>query len=251
MFTDACLDDRVESRRPWTIAVSFLAQGLAIAAVILASLLTAGDLPARQWVAHLLAPPAMPPAAAPPEPVRARSVQPVTERFPEGALVSPVKIPDEVALVADSPAESTSSIDRSPGVGVVGSRGQGGIDNFIAGLTATREIPPPAPKAETKPSGPREPVRVGGDVQQARLIRRVAPRYPPLALKMRVSGVVELKAVIGEDGAIRELRVIAGHPLLVESAIKAVQQWRYRPTVLNGVAVPVLTQVNVHFRLGQ
>jgi protein TonB len=60
---------------------------------------------------------------------------------------------------------------------------------------------------------------------------------------------VRLDAIIAEDGTIRQLRVLSGHPLLIPSARNAVSQWRYRPTLLGGVAVPVLTRIDVKFVL--
>ena len=116
MFHDAFLEDRAESRRPWTIGVSFLAQSLAITLAILFSLLTAGDLPAGGWVAHLLVPPPPPPAAPPPEPARATPPQEPVARFDEGALRAPVEIPDQVAAIVDPPTETAFSGPRVSGV---------------------------------------------------------------------------------------------------------------------------------------
>jgi protein TonB len=94
-------------------------------------------------------------------------------------------------------------------------------------------------------------VRVSSDLQSALLIHQVKPVYPALARQARISGVVRLEAVIAEDGTIRELRVLSGHPLLAPNARDAVRQWRYRPTLLGGVPVPVFTHIDVHFKLGR
>jgi protein TonB len=88
-------------------------------------------------------------------------------------------------------------------------------------------------------------------VQAARLLNRVMPVYPPLARANRITGVVMLTAIISADGLIRELRVASGHPLLVPAAVQAVRQWTYRPTLLNGVPVEVITTIEVNFKLGQ
>jgi periplasmic protein TonB len=249
MFNDAFLDDRAESRRPWTIAVSFLAQSLAVALAILASLFTATDLPARQWVAHLLAPPPVPPAALPAEPAPVTALREPLQRFEESGLVTPAAIPDEVAVIVDRP-ETSFSGPRVSGVAPVPGTVPGGTNNVLAHLIAIQEAPPPAPAPQPEPRQRHEPVLVSSDLQAARLIRRVEPVYPALARQARVSGVVRLEAIIGEDGAIRQLRVLSGHPLLIPSARDAVKQWRYRPTLLGGVAVPVLTRIDVHFKLG-
>lgn len=245
MFNDVFLEDRAESRRPWTIAVSFLAQCLAVALAILASLLTATDLPARQWMAHLLAPP--PPAALPAKARTAPAPEPAP-RFEESALVTPAAIPDEIAVIVDPPVEAPFSGQRVSGVVPVPGTVPGGINGLLAQLTAIQEAPPP-PAPKPAPRQRQEPVLVSSDLQAARLLHRIEPVYPALARQARVSGVVQLEAIIGEDGAIRQLRVLSGHPLLVPSARDAVSQWRYRPTLLGGVAVPVLTRIDVNFRL--
>ena len=79
-------------------------------------------------------------------------------------------------------------------------------------------------------------------MQQAKLIRQPKPVYPPLAKQARISGVVHLTAVIAKDGTIQDLKVISGHPLLVQAAMEAVKQWVYQPTLLNGEPVEVVTR---------
>jgi len=82
------------------------------------------------------------------------------------------------------------------------------------------------------------------------LIHKVLPTYPPLARSVRIQGQVVLQAVISKQGAIENLRMVAGHPMLVPAAIEAVRQWRYRPYVLNNEPVEVETQITVNFSLG-
>jgi TonB family protein len=110
--------------------------------------------------------------------------------------------------------------------------------------------PPPPPPSAPKPVTPQR-IRVGGNVQQAKLIRQPKPIYPPLAKQARISGVVRLNAIIGKDGTIQNLTVASGHPLLVPAAMEAVKQWVYQPTLLNGEAVEVVTQIDVNFTLSQ
>ena len=166
-------------------------------------------------------------------------------------MVAPAVIPERVATLVDAPAESTS---MGPGIaGVVGVPGGGkdGLpDALLSQLIAVKPAPPPPPALKPREAAPKKPVPVGGAVQAAMILRRVDPVYPQIARQARVSGLVKLEAIIGEDGAIRELRVITGHPLLVRAAIDAVKQWRYRPTLLNKVPVAVITQIEVNFRLG-
>ena len=94
-------------------------------------------------------------------------------------------------------------------------------------------------------------IRVGGNVQAANLINQVRPVYPPLAKQARISGVVELSAIIGKDGRVQDLKVVRGHPLLVQAALDAVKNWVYRPTLLNGEPVEVSTTIDVNFTLSQ
>ena len=81
------------------------------------------------------------------------------------------------------------------------------------------------------------------------LIHRVEPIYPVLAIQTRREGHVELRAMIGTDGNIQSLQVVAGDPMFKSSAIQAVQQWHYKPTYLNGQAVEVDTYITVVYTL--
>jgi TonB family protein len=111
-------------------------------------------------------------------------------------------------------------------------------------LNAARQNPP----AQTPPNGDRR-IRVGNEVQESNLLQRVDPVYPPLALQARVQGIVRFSVTIGRDGHVRNIELIAGHPLLVPAALNAVKQWLYRPTLLNGDPVDVAAVVDVPFRL--
>ncbi|MGA2267481.1 MAG: M56 family metallopeptidase [Bryobacteraceae bacterium] len=103
----------------------------------------------------------------------------------------------------------------------------------------------PAPSADTKR------LTIGGNVQQTKLVSQVRPVYPPEAKQAHIQGVVKLRALIGKDGAVQNLEVISGHPLLVQAALDAVKQWVYQPTLLNGEPVEVVTQIDVNFTLSQ
>ena len=86
-------------------------------------------------------------------------------------------------------------------------------------------------------------------MMEGNLVYRVQPDYPALARQVRVQGRVVLRAMISREGAIENLQVLSGHPMLVQAAVDAVRQWRYRPYVLNGEPVEVETQVTVNFVL--
>ncbi|NLV31800.1 MAG: TonB family protein [Acidobacteria bacterium] len=117
-------------------------------------------------------------------------------------------------------------------------------------VVATAAVAAVAQTPGTEIEAPRgNPIRVGGNVQESRLIHRVIPEYPALARKTRVTGTVRLVVTINEEGWVWDIEVAEGHPLLVDSAVAAVRQWQYHPTLLNGVPVPVIAQVDVTYNL--
>jgi TonB family protein len=121
-------------------------------------------------------------------------------------------------------------------------------------VTTIDRMPPPAivpPAPQSAPSSTPQRIRVGGNVQQANLITKVTPAYPALAKDARIQGVVHFAVAIGKDGTVQNVEVLSGHPLLVPAAMEAVKQWIYRPTLLNGNPVEVITTVDVTFTLSQ
>jgi TonB family protein len=94
-----------------------------------------------------------------------------------------------------------------------------------------------------------QPVRVGGQIRPPTQITKVQPAYPEVALAARVQGIVILEATIGVDGRVVDATVLRSVPLLDDAAVNAVRQWVYTPTMLNGVAVPVIMTVTVTFNL--
>ena len=102
---------------------------------------------------------------------------------------------------------------------------------------------PPAPA----PAAPTRQINVAGSVQATKLISRVTPVYPPVARSSGVQGTVRMRVTIGTDGQVETLTTLSGPPPLVEPAANAVKQWRYRPTVLDGKPVEVVTEIDVTF----
>jgi TonB family protein len=94
-------------------------------------------------------------------------------------------------------------------------------------------------------------IRVGGNAEQANLVQKVQPIYPPDAKANRIQGLVRFSVVIGKDGRVQNLTLVSGDPVLAQAAKDAVQQWVYKPTLLNGDPVEVMTQVDVNFTLSQ
>jgi TonB family protein len=111
---------------------------------------------------------------------------------------------------------------------------------------------PVEPRAiDTHKTSEKSTVKVSEGVQQAQLVTRIEPRYPPLALQTRKEGSVLLRAIISREGRITAIEVVSGSPWFVKAALDAVREWRYRPTYLNGEPVEVETSITVNFRLGQ
>jgi TonB family protein len=101
----------------------------------------------------------------------------------------------------------------------------------------------------TSTSLPRADIKVSQGVSGGTLERRVDPIYPPEAHARRLEGRVLLQALVAEDGAVRDLKVLQGDPLLAHAAMEAVSQWRYRPYLLNGQPVPMKTEITLIFKL--
>ena len=91
---------------------------------------------------------------------------------------------------------------------------------------------------------------MGGDIRPPTKIKDVARKYPDIAKQARVKGIVILEAIIDPTGNVTNVRVLRSIPLLDQSAIDAVRQWKYEPTLLNGVPVPIVMTVTVNFTLG-
>jgi TonB family protein len=113
---------------------------------------------------------------------------------------------------------------------------------------------PQGDTASTATNLPNEPdatgaYRIGGTIQPPKKIKDMPPEYPAIAQQARVQGVVIVEVRIDERGMMSDTRILRSIPLLDQAAIDAVKQWQYEPTLLNGVAVPVLMTVTVNFTL--
>jgi len=142
-----------------------------------------------------------------------------------------------------------------------------GVPSVNAIPSAIRLLDPvgriPAPQVKESPaarqpetpvaSAPKTPVvnapKAGGDLQPGKLVKKVTPAYPAMAVTARVQGAVRFAAVIGKDGTVQNVRVLSGSQMLVPAATDAVKQWVYQPTLLNGQPVEVQTQIEVFFNL--
>jgi protein TonB len=162
----------------------------------------------------------------------------VVRQFISNQLMAPKVIPKTIDRIVESAPP--------PDTGVVGGVEGGATGGVIGGMMGG--VPPPPPPPPPKKLGPQ---RIGGNVMEANLVRKVQPIYPPLAKSARVQGTVEFTATISKEGNIQNLQLVRGHPLLVNAAKEAVLQWKYRPTRLNGSPVEVITDIIVNFTLSQ
>jgi len=253
MFEQTFVDGTVKTNKGWTVMLSFILQIIAVGVLVLIPLIYTDTLPKATLTSFLVAPPPPPPPPPPPQPVAEVKVVKVAPRqFDAGRLLAPKSIPKDIAMIKEEdlppPSASGGVVGGVPG-GVPGGAAGGVIGGIIGSVPMAAPPPPPPPvKAEVKQV---QRIRVGGNVQAANLIRKVTPQYPPLAKQARVQGTVKFQAIIGKDGTIQNLQLLTGHPLLVPAATDAVKQWLYKPTLLNGEPVEVVTQIDVNFTLSQ
>jgi len=233
-----------KTNKPWTVLVSMLFQVGFLVILILIPLIYTEALPKTMMATMLTAPPPPPPPPPPPAPAQIVHVKPQAHLMDAGKLMAPKVIPKEVKIIKEDAEPDMSSVGMTGGVpgGVAGGSMGGVLGGVIGGMGGA---PPPPKPHQTGP------IKVGGNVQAARILNRVQPQYPPLARQTRISGTVRLHAIISKDGSIQQLEVISGHPLLQQAALDAVRQWRYQPTLLNGEPVEVDTTIDVIFSLNQ
>jgi len=239
-----------KTNRTWTVLISFVIQCLLMGLLVILPMIYFDVLPAATLQSFLVAPPPPPPPPPPPAAAAPKVVRVIPRQFDAGRLMVPKSIPKDIAVIREEELPPPSS-----GVGVVGGvaggvagGGVGGILGGILGGVPSAAPPPPPPPPKTVTP---QRIRVGGNVQAANLINQVRPIYPPLAKQARISGTVELSAIIGKDGRVQDLKVVRGHPLLVQAALDAVKNWIYKPTLLNGEPVEVSTTIDVNFTLAQ
>jgi protein TonB len=228
---------------PLAFIISTIIQTIFVGVLILIPLLYTEAIDLQGFSSTWLAAPP-PPPPPPPPPAAAQPVRRVrqTSLMDAGKLRAPKEIPREIVILKEEPiAVETGVAGGVPG-GVPGGQIGGVLGGVIGGVTGG--VVPPPPKAETP-----QRIRVSSGVQEAKVLNKVQPVYPPLAKNARIQGTVVLEAIIAKDGTVQNLRVVEGHPMLVQSAVQAVQQWRYQPTILNNEPVEVETVIHVNFKL--
>jgi len=234
MFGDTLIESSSAPRKGkrWPMATAFTAELIVGGLLVIIPLLSTGVIPLSARVPKYTI------------------LKPVTVRTVEGAVKPPRACngcassgarSTEVVLVSNSqnrifagpPAETT---DRPE----LARPGSDGPDNLPKELMGNG----PA-STNVKPSGPK---RIISQLAEGQLVNRVEPAYPHIAAISGIQGQVKLHAIIGRDGRIQSLSAVSGHPLLVRAALEAVEQWRYRPYVLNGETVEVETLITINFK---
>ena len=175
-------------------------------------------------------------------PAPAEEAPPVVHQAPatsaRNEYANPFEAPRQISpdIWIPRPGGDTDIGDRT--VVDVSPMGAPGLDNPLRGQ-----------HVQTVVQAPQTVRRISGGVMEGMLVHRVLPVYPAMARATHTAGRVELQATISRTGTIDNLRVVSGPSLLIQAAIDAVTQWRYRPYLLNGEPVEVETTINVDFRL--
>jgi len=159
----------------------------------------------------------------------------------DNGLHAPTKIPKDIKMVKEDAPPPPA------GAGVAGMEGMaggapGGVFGGITGGTG--------PAIHVAPPKPTGPARISGGVIAGTRVAFVEPQYPPIAKIAHMSGTVVLHAIISKSGSVEKLAVASStNPMFNNYALQAVQQWRYRPYLLNGEATEVDTTITVNFAL--
>jgi protein TonB len=158
------------------------------------------------------------------------SAQPVKPIQPT-VLTEPVEIPDKIA--------DEDFFD------IAGNNGNENSD-IEGALESTGNTPGALPGNGSDNSAPIHNLRVE---QIPRLIKKVTPLYPEIALKARIMGKVIIEAETDIYGRVTTVKVISGPGLLTDAAVEAVKKWVYEPYIINGFPRPVRFTVNLEFTL--
>jgi len=228
----------------WLSAMGF--HIVIVASLIIVPFYTTGAIHLNEYhEIPVVAPP--PPLAPPPAPAGGAVTPHITHpkamlNYTLQKLTAPTAIPKNVSSGSHNVGEAAPDFGGVEG-GVPGGVIGGVVGGVLGGTGTSAPTPPPAPRPVQKI------VRVGSGVKPPRQTYSADPVYPPLARETHISGAVVVDAVIDEHGNVVQARVVSGHPFLMEAALKAVLQWKYEPTTLNGQPVSVELQVQVHFKL--
>jgi protein TonB len=237
MFEDSTFEStgRIKTRsRRWMFA-ALVFNGAILVTLVLIPLIYPDALPSHMMLSLLVAPAAPQPETAP-QPVRVRAASPHNfSELENGRITAPPSIPTKIRMFNGPEQPFASNIGMDLGPAVPGADGE----NPFGARRPVTVVHPPAPSA----------VRLPSALAEGFVIYKNIPQYPIIPKTMGIQGTVVLQATISKGGAIENLRVVSGPPLLQQAAIDAVKTWRYRPYLLNQQPVEVETTVNVIFKL--
>jgi len=245
MFEDSLLNGShtIATRRTTSTIVSLGIQTALLAAIVALPLFTSEGLPIHTLLRPLV------PVVAPPSGSEEPMQHPTTPTSNRATTIVPAdtvfRTPVQIPAHVDMSAEPETARSGNP-FGVPGGDPNGKPDGVLKSiLVASAGPPPPIPP----PTAPRRLLISHYD--PGMVIRQVKPVYPRTALITRTEGAVVLRAIVGKDGTVQDLRVVSGSPLLASSALEAVRQWQFKPYLLNGAPIEVETQVTVNFVLSR
>jgi protein TonB len=231
------------------VALSFAGQVLLVTLAVIAPLLHTESIAPGHLLRVISAPRRLGPVHVftQQSPATGYRAKPGLRVFTDHVVRQPLQVPSAILPEMKAPSPDLLAGLSGPATS--------GDPSGVPGVTGFDLAQIPKPES-SKPTSPlmtftHSPLRVGGKVQAAKIVRQVTPVYPPLARQARISGIVRLEAVISRSGTIESLQVMSGHPLLTQAALDAVRQWVYQATQLNGHPVEVLTQIEVNFRLAE
>ena len=219
--------------RQRALGVSISVQAIALTAILLMPLFAKpAAMPKAIWFPTPLYSHQPQPARIPAHPLRRQRIRPNFSTF--------TGIPNHINTKPEPPEPPSETI-QSNGPESTIPRAIPMVDARVGTQPATP--PPPQPKAPGVVHLSR--------IDASKLVSRIEPSYPVLAKQIGRSGKVELHAIIGEDGMIQSLEAVGGDPMFFSSAMLAVKQWRYTPTMLNGQAVKVDTYITVIYNIAR
>lgn len=233
LFAQSSTPRHTPRRSPWTIAASVLAHATLLAVLLIVPILSALDnfvLHADDSMTYVMPTVTIPPSPPPPR----EATQ------PSAPAINTTAAPTQAADHLGPPVQLPPGSGNSTAPDAIPISAGSGSSMFGTGPSGVSLAAPPVPAVPRRP---------GGDLKAPARTLYVAPIYPPLAKSIKLEGSVILEATIDETGVVRNARVLRSQPFFDQAAIDAVTQWRYAPTRLNGVAVPVIMTVTVMFSM--
>jgi len=235
MFEQTFIEFKGNKNR-YTVLLSLLIQLTALTALILVPLIYTQVLPKAQLKSIFATPTPPPPTVPKPQEPMAGSI--ARKVFTMDAITRQFQVSTKV---------ETPDTTAAPVIGDVTIPSDPDSTGMPLGIVPAKPLEtPPTPSKNTDA----KPVHITS-MESSQLIRKVQPTYPEIARSTHIQGTVEFTATISKTGSIEHLQFVRGHPMLVKAAEDAILQWKYKPTLLNGEPVEVITDIIVNFTLSQ